>query len=233
MICAVVTHRGVGMPLNTSRFWHPAHTDDVALVLGDIQSLFSFHAPDADCSQSVGADGTASSSSACWEHADPPVRVFLVGYSAGSNILLQTVLKKCGSLMHLIAAAMCVCVTYDYKQSVKNLETTFIGRTYSGFMAMLFKETVIRNAPMVLSKSRSDEILAKSRSCTKLSEFDTFASTALYGYSDSNEYFTDCSAFDIDKVSLPLLVVQPQDDPLHHKHINDNIDVAAYIGILN
>ena len=75
--------------------------------------------------------------------------MFLVGYSAGSNIILKTLLKSegvrvgggdggsqaLGPLRHLVAAAMCVCVTYDYRKSVANLEKTSIGRVYSKLIA--------------------------------------------------------------------------------------------------
>jgi predicted alpha/beta-fold hydrolase len=61
-----------------------------------------------------------------------------VGYSAGSNIVFRTLIKN-HNFSNIISAAMCVCVTYDYKKSVENLEKSSIGRIYSKLIAMQSK----------------------------------------------------------------------------------------------
>jgi len=60
----------------------------------------------------------------------------------------------------------------------------------------------------VLPRPTSEEVLAQYKRCAYLSEVDDYSSTALYGYSDPQEYYQDCSSFEIDRVPVPLLVIQ-------------------------
>ena len=48
-----------------------------------------------------------------------------------------------------------------------------------------------------------------------MSEVDSFASLQLYGYSDKDGYIEDCSAKKMTDIRVPLLALQPRDDPLH------------------
>lgn len=198
-MCAVVTHRGVGMPMNNHKFWHPAHTTDVSDVLHDIQNMF---------------DSLSG------------LKVFLVGYSAGANIVLKTLLRN-PSFCSLVSGAFCVCVTYDYKKSLENLESTYIGRVYSYLMAMLFKDTIVRNKH-VLPQSEVEHLLVRCGSSAFLSQIDSFL-PKLYGYETEEQYFKDLSSFQIGDLSLPTLIIQPRDDPLHGDFIDENIDVNLYI----
>ena len=59
------------------------------------------------------------------------------------------------------------------------------------------------------------------------------ASKALYGYSNSRQYFKDVSFFEPHDLTVPTLIVQPRDDPLHGKHIDENIDVEKVVGNQN
>jgi predicted alpha/beta-fold hydrolase len=67
----------------------------------------------------------------------PGSHIFLVGFSAGTNIVQKTLLDK--SLGVKILAAMCVCVSSDYIAGRDNLEDTFQGRVYSRLMATIYK----------------------------------------------------------------------------------------------
>jgi predicted alpha/beta-fold hydrolase len=95
-------------------------------------------------------------------------------------------------------------------------------------MAMLVKDTILRNKN-ILQKSDSERILSRCSSSAYLSTLNSFASTALYGYPDSEQYFDDLSSFGIGKMSVPTLIVQPQDDPLHGDFFDENIDVDKYV----
>ena len=62
----------------------------------------------------------------------------------------------------------------------------------------------------------------------KLSHFDAYASTELFGYSDESEYHAALSNFEVKDISIPTLVIQPQDDPLHYNFIHENIKIEHF-----
>ena len=119
-----------------------------------------------------------------------------------------------------------MCITYDYKKSVHNLEKTFVGRIYSYLMAMLFKDTILRNKH-VLPKSEVEHVLVKCGSSAFLSQIDSFLPN-VYGYESQDRYFEDLSSFRIGELSVPTLLIQPQDDPLHGEFLEENIDIDLY-----
>ena len=92
------------------RFWHPGLYDDSKLVLQHINK----NVPRAD--------------------------IFLVGFSAGTNIVQKTVSDI--KLGVRIRGMMCVCVVRDYMDARNALENTFQGRMYSRLMASLWKVRV-------------------------------------------------------------------------------------------
>ena len=91
----------------TPRFWHPGLYDDSKQLLQHINTSFS------------------------------EVDVFLVGFSAGTNIVQKTVLDP--DLGVRIRGIMCVCVGSDYFGARNALENTFEGRIYSRLMTSLCK----------------------------------------------------------------------------------------------
>ena len=74
----------------------------------------------------------------------PGAAIFLVGFSAGTNIVQKTVLDR--DLNVRIRGIMCVCVGRDYLGARNALEDTFEGRIYSRLMTTLCKQIVAKNA---------------------------------------------------------------------------------------
>ena len=74
------------------------------------------------------------------QHIDqiiPNADIFLVGFSAGTNIVQKTVLDV--NLSVRIRGILCVCVVRDYIEARNALEDTFQGRIYSRLMTSLWK----------------------------------------------------------------------------------------------
>jgi hypothetical protein len=92
------------------RFWHPGLYDDSKLVLQHIDQTI------------------------------PNAEIFLVGFSAGTNIVQKTVSDQ--TLGVRIRGIMCVCVVRDYIEARNALEDTFQGRMYSRLMTSLWKVTL-------------------------------------------------------------------------------------------
>jgi predicted alpha/beta-fold hydrolase len=89
------------------RFWHPGLYDDSKFVIQHINATF------------------------------PESSIFMVGYSAGTNIIQKTVLDP--TLGVRIRGIMCVCVGVDYIGARNALEDSFQGRMYSRLMTALSK----------------------------------------------------------------------------------------------
>ena len=179
--CAVVTSRGVDVPLKSSRFWHPGFYDDSLTMLNHIDENF------------------------------PLANIFLVGFSAGTNIVQKTVLDK--SLKVRVRGIMCVCVGRDYIGARTALEETFEGRIYSRLMTSLTKEIVAKNAH--IHAEIGLDVVQRLMRCNYLSEYDKIAYDKIYGFATESEYASALSAVGTDDISVPFLALQPRDDPLH------------------
>ena len=76
--------------------------------------------------------------------AYPNSQIYLVGFSAGSNIV-HKLLRRCtssssgSSIYTNIVAGMSVCISQDYKTSRDNLELTTAGKIYSMMITLMHK----------------------------------------------------------------------------------------------
>mmetsp|Transcript_15210 Transcript_15210/g.14617 ORF Transcript_15210/g.14617 Transcript_15210/m.14617 type:complete len:430 (-) Transcript_15210:701-1990(-) len=192
--CAIVTSRGVDIPLKSSRFWHPGLYDDSKLVLKHIDE------------EIPGAD------------------IFLVGFSAGTNIVQKTILDE--NLGVKIRGIMCVCVVRDYIDARNTLEDTFQGRIYSRLMTSLWKEIIQKNSH--IHGEIGIDIVEKLMKCTYLSEYDKIACSAVYGYLTEAEYAKAVSSMGTGGIKVPFLALQPRDDPLHQRDVRNHLMVEEY-----
>lgn len=148
-------------------------------------------------------------------------KVFLSGFSAGTNITQKVILhygklrKNYGRQLQ-IQGAMCVCINYDYVASRDRLESTFIGCVYSMLMCWLVKDILHRNSHVhhELPGGRSAVSRILSR-CVYLSHYDQHAALHLHGYKSEESLQHALSMFEVHNIDVPLLALQPQDDPLH------------------
>lgn len=90
------------------RFWHPGHVDDATEVLDFIHKEY------------------------------PNAKVYLVGFSAGSNIVHKLIVKN-ENQRGFIRGAVCICVNGDYLSSRKKLESTLQGKVYSALITLGYK----------------------------------------------------------------------------------------------
>ena len=106
-ISAVLHPRGLTVPLKTKKIWYPGLHEDTLLFIKQLEINY------------------------------PNSKLFLVGYSAGSNLVIKTISEK--SKPKTLKAAMCVCVNRDYLSARNNLENSVRGSIYSFLMTMAFK----------------------------------------------------------------------------------------------
>jgi len=151
-------------------------------------------------------------------------KIFLVGYSAGTNIINKLITDNTFVTKNGICAAMCLCNNgKSYLEARVDLESTFIGRIYSRLIVMVYKNIISINKENSFMKSLSEEYLKQLQKPTFLSEFDKVAYSQLYGYDSEESFATDSSTTKLEAITIPLLVMQPKDDPMlqpnSRKHI--------------
>ena len=190
---AIVTTRGIGEPLRTNTAWHPAFTDDAYLTLHHVYNSYA-----------------------------PHVRIFFAGFSAGSNIVLQTLLRNQKEEKNAIPVigACCVCLVADYVKVRNELENSALGRVYSYLMAKKQKDIIKNNAHAFDNHSEEVENLMK---CTYLSEFDAAALHLIYGFKNEDELNRNFSCMGIADLQTPYIGIQPRDDPLFQGKVRESI----------
>eukprot|EP01040_Poterioochromonas_malhamensis_P013271 gene13271-14576_t len=202
----IVGARGLETPLSSKRPWHPGFYEDAVTAVEYVYRLYG------------GRD---------------KVRLFLLGYSAGSNITHKTLLHfeqerrlkgEDDLSVPVITAASCVCINYDYLTARAKLESSAIGLVYSMLMCAMCKEILQKN-PHVYS-SEEEERLTR---CLLLSHYDEHVGLTLHGYSSLDHLQDSLSMFNFEDISVPLLAIQPADDPLHMGQVRNNIQLDRVI----
>ena len=189
---AIVTTRGIGEPLRTNAAWHPAFTDDAYLTMHHVFKSYG-----------------------------PSVKIFFAGFSAGSNIVLQTLLRnQKGKNPIPVVGACCVCFVADYVRVRNELENSALGRVYSYLMAKKQKDIIKNNAHAFDDRVEEVERLMKS---TYLNEFDSAALNLIYGFADEEELNRNFSCMGIADLQTPYIGIQPRDDPLFLGKVRENI----------
>ena len=189
---AIVTTRGIGEPLRTKIAWHPAFTDDAYLTM---QHVYKSYGPNS--------------------------KIFFAGFSAGSNIVLQTLLRNQKDKNPIpVAGACCVCFVANYLKVRNELENSALGRVYSFLMANKQKEIIKNNAHAF--DDHAEEV-ARLMKCTYLSEFDSAAMNLVYGFANEEELNRNFSCMGIAELPTPYIGIQPRDDPLFLGKVRENI----------
>ena len=196
----IVSARGKEMPLINKKAWHPGFADDALLTLRRVYKDYEKNAP-------------------C------PPRLFMTGFSAGTTILFRTLLQNQESQSPIPVLGACVvCIIGKYVEVRDDLEKSALGRFYSYCMASKHKDIVSKNAHIF----EPDEMNSLLR-CTNLREFDVAACKILYGFHTEEEIKDAFSCLAIRHLKLPILGIQPADDPLHNGTAKENNRVEEIV----
>ena len=231
MFVAVMVPRGKETPLRTGRLWHAGCTDDALFLLLHIASIF---------------DKTK-------------IQILLVGYSASTNIICKSLLtllddnqfktfnnnilniKKNSSAQHTrngfnlsknctIVAAVCLSVTYDYVRTRTTAEKTFLGFILSLLLCNKYKNFIKRN-PQV-HHLMDQECIKRVMKCYFVSQYDKVA-YPLLGYASEQNQYDHYSAFDIRRMCIPFLAMQPRDDFIQGGDVRGNTPLDKYTESVN
>jgi predicted alpha/beta-fold hydrolase len=179
----VVTARGLQVPLQNSMAWHPGFANDALFTLRHIQCLYGDDA-----------------------------RIFMTGFSAGTSIILQCLLKNEKTKNPVKVEGVCaVCVVGDYGRVRNNLQNSFWGRVYSFLAALKYKHIIKKNHHR-LNLNRDF-----MRDCDNtLQAVDAAACKTVFGLKDDDNLDWAFSCRPIANLThIPILVIQPADDPFH------------------
>lgn len=138
------------------RLWHPGRYEDVLHTVHFLHAQF------------------------------PCASIRLCGYSAGSNLCLQTLFHLYSHhQLHLVQSCCVVCICYDYFQARHRLENSSIGLVYSVLMCLLLKDIIRKN--MHMFHHREEYIESCLSRCLLLSHYDRIVGKELHGYREMDE----------------------------------------------
>ena len=227
LYAAVVLTRGVGCPPPSSRkkrgggggrggtckLWHPAMTDDAERCIRFIYETAAACAPSGGGRQK-------------------PPRLFLAGFSAGSNLVKTLLRNSAARARYPVHAAMCcACNNASYRQSRDALERTLLGKVYSRLICNIYKDIVLADDALgtVLGRER----LADLRGLSLLSDYDEFAWRFLHKgqFPTIDHYYAALSGGggDIFRCDVPMLILQPADDPLHAGRVREHLRPEEFV----
>jgi len=196
--------RGLDVPLKSDRFWHPGMSEDAVFVINYV-----------------------------WNSYGASANIFLTGFSAGSNIVQRALLslrqqqreKGTEEDGPRVKAAVCVCITYDYMAARQRLEKSPVGALYSMLMAHMYKSIIQKNAHVhhlvhadsaqTASSSGGQLVQQLLSKATFLSDYDELCGRFLHKFSSQSQLQDALSMFQCAHIDVPLLAIQPEDDPLH------------------
>jgi predicted alpha/beta-fold hydrolase len=204
-ICCIVNARGKFSPIQNEKLWHPARTDDSHIVLNYLCRLFE-------------------------ENPSAMVQIIFVGFSGGTTTLYNTLFECFNNPVYApfnennnnrlsksffllpnvsIIGAVVASYTYDYKYSIQHTEKTLLGKLVSRVICNKLTQYLLECSHVHHLLDR--EVINNAINCKYLSEFDS-SIYPIYGYKSLNKYFESYSTFNIDKVRVPWLAIQPADD---------------------
>lgn len=139
----------------------------------------------------------------------PGRRFGAIGFSLGGNALLKYLGEE-GERAE-VAAAVAVSVPYDLAAGADLLERSRMGRFYAG----LFIKTLIEKAEAKRELMEAAGIdLERVRRARSFREFDDAATAPLHGFADASDYYArSSSAGFLERIRIPALLLQADDDP--------------------
>ncbi len=147
-----------------------------------------------------------------------------IGFSLGGNVLLKYLGEEGDAAAARIRSCVAVSVPYDLGACADALERTRMGRFYTRrFLVTLRDKTVARRT---LIEGRVD--LARALRSRTFREFDDAVTAPLHGFASAEDYYTRCSSAGfVERVRVPTLLVQAQDDPFLPAGAIPNAAIAA------
>ncbi len=136
-------------------------------------------------------------------------RIDLVGFSMGGNQIILYLARKARDLPDSIQQAIVFSVPLDLASSAEKLAQPQNSVYMRRFMRSLRKKIAEKHR-MFPGKLNIDGLA----SVKTFSTFDDRYTAPIHGFKNARDYWQKCSSlYELDKVNLPLTIVNAQDDP--------------------
>jgi len=138
----------------------------------------------------------------------PGVPLAAVGYSLGGNVLLKYLGERGEQARVRVAAG--ISVPFDLGAGADKLQSTAIGRTYTGVFIRPMKAKFRQKLHMLADACDIERVLA----ARSFREFDDAATARLHGFSGADDYYarSSCGQF-VPRIRVPTLLIHAEDDP--------------------
>ncbi|MGH7443546.1 MAG: YheT family hydrolase [Longimicrobiales bacterium] len=178
----------------TARFYHSGDTDDIRHVVATLRARY----------------------------AAAPLGI--IGFSLGGNALLKYLGEEAGEARGVVSCAVGVSVPYDLAAGADALDTTPMGRFYTG---VFLKSLVAKaDAKAALLVDRCD--IERVRAARSFRDFDDAATAPLHGFAGAEDYYTRSSSkLYLERVRVPTLLLHAADDPFLPARAFPHAEVAA------
>lgn len=139
----------------------------------------------------------------------PNHRQFAAGFSLGSSALLNFLRRH--QTAHPLVAVTGISTPFDLKKGSLNLNHGF-NRIYNYYFLKSLKKTIREK------KKKFPDI--PDFTGNTLYEFDDQVTAPLHGFKNAEHYYDSCSsAFFIEEIKSPVLVIHSKSDPLYPYHL--------------
>jgi uncharacterized protein len=144
------------------------------------------------------------------EHMLPGSALGAIGFSLGGNVLLLYLGQVGDAAAKRLTACVAVSVPYDLGACERALDSTRMGRWY----VRVFLKTLVQKAEAKADLLPAGVDLRRIRAARTFREFDDAATAPLHGYAGADDYYARASSAPaIDRIRVPTLLVQAEDDP--------------------
>jgi predicted alpha/beta-fold hydrolase len=142
---------------------------------------------------------------------EPERRLVLCGYSLGGNQVLKWLGETPEAVPHQVLAAIAVSPPFDLLVSGPHMDRVLFGQYTRHFLQSLIPKALAKaeQYPGVLDVER----IRKART---FQEFDTYATAALHGFADAQDYWRRVSSGQfLPRIRVPTLLIASADDPFN------------------
>jgi predicted alpha/beta-fold hydrolase len=138
----------------------------------------------------------------------PGVPLAAVGYSLGGNVLLKYLGERGDQARVRVAAG--ISIPFDLGAGADKLQSTAIGRTYTGVFIRPMKAKFRQKQHLLTDACDTERVLA----ARSFREFDDAATARLHGFNGADDYYgrSSCTQF-LPRIRVPTLIVHSVDDP--------------------
>lgn len=178
----------------TARFYHSGDTDDIRHVVDTLRARY------------------------------PAAPLGIIGFSLGGNALLKYLGEEGAAARERVRCAVAVSVPYDLAAGADALDTTPMGRFYTGVFLKSLVAKADAKAALLVDKCDIERV----RAARSFRAFDDAATAPLHGFAGAEDYYTRSSSRSyLSRVRVPTLLLHSADDPFLPAHAFPHDEVAA------